>query len=435
MIIEPLQDIPRLITALTEWGGCALYVALAPKRLPRPVVIGILALGLGLIVAIELVAGTLPLQVWALGRLTAALCVFALLWLCTRTTWTAAADLLARAWILAELVASFEWQLDQHFFSGQTWNPLRTCLVVAVFGLAFGAAWLAERRNFPPGRAVVADARYAIAALALALGTFLMSNLSFAFPTTPFSGRGGSEIFYIRTLVDMAGFVALYALRSQRLQLERALEVKSMGMILHTQHEQYVRSRELTDLVNARYHDMKHYIAAIRREPDAAVRSAIVDELEASVQGYSSTIETGNPVVDAMLGTGLTRAEREGVTITSVVDGAVVDFVEVIDLVTIFGNALDNAIEATRLVPDHDRRLVRVAVYGQDHFALIRFENYFGGELELEDGLPRTTKDDPRHHGYGLRNIRAAVAKYDGSLTLHVEDGWFVLRILLPVAD
>jgi hypothetical protein len=431
---EELQDIPRLLSGATEWGASAVYVLLAPKRLSRPAIVAVLALGLVVILGAEVVAGTLPLAVWGLGRATTAACVLAIVVACTRTSWPAALDLLARAWILAELVASLAWQLDQHFFAGQSWGALRGGMLAGVFAGAMAVAWVAERRNFPPGHVISADTRTAIASLAIALGTFLMSNLSFVATSTPFSGQNSREIFYIRTLVDVAGFIALYALRSQRLQLERVLELKSMSMILHTQHDQYVRSREHMDRVNARHHDLKHYIAALRREPDATIRAAIVDDLEASVQEYGEPIESGNPVVDAMLGTGLTRADREGVSVTTVVDGSVVDFVEVIDLVTIFGNAFDNAIEATRLVSEPDRRLVRIAVYGQDHFALIRFENYFGGELDLVDGLPRTTKADARHHGFGLRNIRAAVEKYDGSLTVHVEDGWFVLRILLPIS-
>jgi sensor histidine kinase regulating citrate/malate metabolism len=299
----------------------------------------------------------------------------------------------------------------------------------------FGAAWAIERRNFPSNRPLAIDGRIAAAALALAFATFLMSNLSFLTTNTPFSGRGDREIFYIRTLVDFGGFIALLAMRSHRLHLERVAEVQTMGALLQTRHEQYLRSRHLMELVNSRYHDLKHYITAIRREPDAALRSEIVDQLEASVHGYaSSAVQTGSPIVDAILGAESARAEDHRITVTCVVDGAALDFIDVLDVVTIFGNAMDNAIEATRRVEPVDRRLIRVAAHRQNDLVMLRVENYFGGDLRFDDGLPRTTKKRVERHGYGLKNVRAAAQKYGGTLTAHVEDGWFVLRVLLPVA-
>ncbi|WP_062302149.1 ATP-binding protein [Demequina subtropica] len=436
MIEDALQDIPRALTALAEWGACLLYITLVPKRLSRLPLIGALIVGLGVLWGVQKFAGTLPLGLWSLGMVLAVGAMYALIRVCVDTDSKGAGDLLARAFVLGELVASLEWQLDQHFFGGDTWGWGRFALIVILYGTGFTAAWFAERRNFPPNEMIPIDGRILASTLSIALVTFLMSNLSFVTGDTPFSGRDGPEIYYIRTLVDFAGFIALYAMRSQRLQLQRAVEVQSMNSLLRHQHQQYLRSRQEREAVNARYHDMKHYITAIRNEADATVRSEMVDQLERSVRGYSAmAVDTGNAVVDTMLSSKTEQAELEGITVTSVVDGAVVDFMEVMDVVTVFGNALDNAIEATSRVKDPEQRLIRVAVYRQGHFALARFENWFGGSLTLVDGLPATTKDDAHHHGYGLKNIRQVAERYDGSLTVTAEDGWFILRLLVPIPD
>ncbi|WP_062387292.1 sensor histidine kinase [Demequina iriomotensis] len=434
MIEDALQDIPRVLTAVAEWGACVIYISLVPRRLSKVPLALALAAGLGVLIGVQELAGTLPLGLWSLGMVLAAGTMYGLIWLCADTDAKGAGDLVARAFVLGELVASLEWQLDQHFFGEHEWNARRIALIVIIYGGCAVAAWFAERRNFPPGVVIRIDGRILASTLSIALVTFLMSNLSFVSEDTPFSGRDGREIFYIRTLVDFAGFIALYAMRSQRLQLFRAVEVQSMNSLLRHQHQQYLRSRHEREAVNARYHDMKHYITAIRNESDAAVRSGMVDQLERSIRGYTSaSVDTGNAVVDTMLASKTEQAELDGITVTSVVDGAVVDFMEVMDIVTVFGNALDNAIEATAPVTDRERRLIRVAVYRQGHFALLRFENWFGGQLTLVEGLPATTKDDAHHHGYGLKNIRQVAERYDGSLTVSVEDGWFVLRMLVPI--
>ncbi|WP_062310708.1 ATP-binding protein [Demequina rhizosphaerae] len=436
MIEDALQDIPRAVTAIAEWGACVLYISLVPRRISGLALGVTLAAGLVVIMGVQELAGTLPLGLWSLGMVLAAVSMWGLIRACAEVDGKSAADLLARAFVLAELVASLAWQLDQHFFGGYTWTLARFALIAAVPAAVFTAVWFAERRNFPPGLRIAVDGRILASTLSIAVVTFLLSNLSFVSADTPFSGRDGREIFYIRTLVDLAGFIALYAMRSQRLQLQRAVEVQSMNSLLHHQHQQYLRSRHEREAVNARYHDMKHYIAAIRDESDSSVRSGMVDQLEASLRGYGATaVDTGNGVVDTVLASKTAEAELQGITVTSVVDGSVVDFMEVMDIVTVFGNALDNAIEATARVPDPDRRLVRVAVYSQGHFAILRFENWFGRDLVLYDGLPATTKDDAQHHGYGLKNIRQAAERYDGSMTVETTDGWFVLRMLVPIPN
>lgn len=435
-IEEALQDIPRWLTAYAEWGAALVYILLAPKRLSRiPLVIAIAA-GLPLLWAVQEIAGSLPLGLWSLGMVLAGAAMYGLIWLCVDTDAKGAGDLFARAFVLGELIASLEWQLDQHFFAGPEWTWQRTTLVGVVVVGSLSLAYLAERRNFKPGTRIAIDGRILASTLSIALVTFLMSNLSFISDSGPFSAREGREVFYVRTLVDLAGFIALYAMRSQRLQLQRAIEIQSMNTLLRTQHDQYLQSRQQMEAVNARYHDMKHYIQALRGEADEGARAQLADDLEESIRGYSVVaLRTGNSVVDTMLASKVGQAELEGITVTCVVDGSAVDFLDVMDIVTVFGNALDNAIEATRKVEDPEQRLVRIAVYRQGDLALMRFENYFGGELRLIDGLPPTTKDEKHHHGYGLKNIREVAHKHHGTFTVHAEDGWFVLRILVPIPE
>ena len=63
------------------------------------------------------------------------------------------------------------------------------------------------------------------------------------------------------------------------------------------------------------------------------------------------------------------------------------------------------------------------------HFQI---DNYYEGSLELADGLPVTTKEDKRNHGYGVKSIRAIVPKYDGELLIGTEGQVFSLQILIP---
>ncbi len=432
-MIDSLPDIPRLFTGLAEWSACLVYILLMRPRFNRWAKIIACIVALPALVGIQYLAASLPLELWVLGMTMAAGGMYLFIFVVADVRPREAGDLTARAFVLAELVASFEWQLHVFFFGLEDRHSLEYVLLGGIYLAAFVGAHVAERRHFPQDHPLPVDARTLISVVAVATVTFLMSNLSFVTTSTPFSGRLDPEVFYIRTLVDLCGFVILFALRGQRLELYRSQEVATVSMMLSNQRENYLQSKHDIDEVNRKYHDLKHYIHAIRAEEDAGERARYMDELEESIRGFeTSTLETGNAVLTTMLTAKQKQADRYRITMTIVADGSAVSFLDAMDLVTIIGNALDNAIEAVSTLPDAEQRLIRVAIHRQDSFTVIRVENYFPGRLQLADGMPVTTKGDSRHHGYGLKNMRSTAERYGGSLTAQVEDGWFVLRVLLP---
>ncbi|WP_084078846.1 ATP-binding protein [Demequina sp. NBRC 110057] len=433
MIVDSLPDIPRFVTGIAEWAACLVYILLMRPRFSRWVMVAACAAALPVLIGVQLLVAELPIGLWTLGMVMSAGTMYAFILLTTRTRPREAGDLTARAFVLAELVASLEWQLHVFFFGPEARLTLEIVMMLGVYIPVFIGAHLAERRHFPRDHPLPVDARTLISVVAVAVVTFLMSNLSFVTTATPFSGRLDAEVFYIRTLVDLCGFVILFALRGQRLELHRAQEVQTVSMMLSNQRERYLQSKHDIDEVNRKYHDLKHYIHAIRAESDPGERARYMDELEESIKGYErSSMDTGSAVLDTMLTAKSQQADRYRITMTVVADGTAVGFLDAMDLVTIIGNALDNAIEAVAGIPDTEKRLIRVAIYRQDSLTMVRVENYFAGTLRTVQGLPTTTKGDARHHGYGLKNMRDTAERYGGSMTARVEDGWFVLRVLLP---
>ena len=436
MIFDALPDIPRAYTAIAEWSACLVYLVAVRRRfsVKTSVVLGLGALGA--IVAAQALAGSMPLSLWTLGMMLAVVVMFGFVWLAGALSARESIYIVARAFILAEFAASLEWQLHTYFFNTTAPSVATIFLLIAVFGVVFGTAWFIERRHFNNAVPLIVDHGALATSVATVALTFVMSNMSFISTNTPVSGRVDLEIFYIRTLVDAIGFAVLYAQQGQRLELRRAVEVAVMDGLLRNQHEQYLLSKENIEQVNRKYHDLKNHIYAIRAETNDEARAAYVDQLENSIQGYETAVlDTGNTVLDAVVTAKRNQAALRNIELTCVADGAKLDFVDVIDLCTLVGNALDNAIEAAAGLPDEERRLIRLAVFRQDRFAMMRVENYYEGDLTFVDGMPATTKSDPREHGYGLKNMRQAAERYGGSLTLRADDHWFTMRVLLPIPE
>ena len=174
---------------------------------------------------------------------------------------------------------------------------------------------------------------------------FAVSNLSFYAQGNPFGGVYVSDIMNIRTLVDFAGNAVLFAYLIQRKRSQTQQELAAVQTLLENHYAQYRISRDTIDLVNQKYHDLKHQIAALRAEPDAGIREQWLQAMEADIQAYEVQNKTGNRVLDTVLTGKSLYCQNHGIELLVVADGKLLSFMDVMDICTVFGNALDNAIE------------------------------------------------------------------------------------------
>ena len=144
-------------------------------------------------------------------------------------------------------------------------------------------------------------------------------------------------------------------------------------------------------------------------------------------------MKSGNDALDTILTEKSLLCEGRSIEFTCIADGSCLDGIGAVDLYTLFGNALDNAIEATEQLPDPDDRMIFLRVERQGAFARIFLENTCAGTVELVDGLPTTSKDDDRFHGFGLKSIQMIVDRLGGNMVITPTEGRFSLSILLPI--
>ena len=296
-------------------------------------------------------------------------------------------------------------------------------LLAVVYAALYGFLYLFEQRRATAARLTITTAAM-LMAVVMAVTVFAVSNLSFVS-----NGEATMSVFYIRTLVDFAGVLILSVQHEQLRENALHSELTAMDNVLRRQYEQYKQSKENIRLINRRYHELKMQIAAIRAERDQAKQDAALAEMESGIRKYEAENKTGNPVLDTLLTAKSLYCQQHGINMTCVADGKLLDFLSTGEICTIVGTALDNATESVSAEPDPEKRLIRVAIYAQNGFVMLRFENYCAQEVELgADGLPRRNT----HGGSDLRSVRAAAEKRGGTMTLHWENGWFTLRVLLP---
>ena len=281
--------------------------------------------------------------------------------------------------------------------------------------------WLPER-----GKKKIGPRQFTMAALTFMIFQMLIfvpENMEEMF-------REGSWIS--RYLIQVLLAVVLYLQNELFKKSEMRKELEIMNLLWKTEQEQYRIDKENIALINQKCHDLKHQIYALRNVSEEE-RNRYLDEIAESVQIYEAMVKTGNEVLDTILTEKSLHCKEKGITVSCVADGSQMDFINTVDLYAILGNAIDNAIEAVEKLEEKEKRQIDVLIYRKEQFLAIHVINPLAESLVYEDGLPVTTKENKKFHGFGLKSIKYMVKKRDGILSIREEAGCFSLMILIPI--
>ncbi|MBQ7244077.1 MAG: sensor histidine kinase [Bacilli bacterium] len=205
-------------------------------------------------------------------------------------------------------------------------------------------------------------------------------------------------------------------------------DINDLHYLMQQSAKQYEISQQTIDTINIKCHDMKHRINKIvgGSLPEDAIR-----DINESIAIYDALIDTGNKALDVIITEKNLICESRKIAFTKTLDGKAVSFLSEGDLFCLFGNLLDNAIEAVSDLEDPQKRYINLGLKTLgEGIVQIECVNYYAGERVFDKGLPRTTKGDEINHGFGMLSIREIVQKYSGDLTVSAKDGVFTVAIV-----
>ncbi len=205
---------------------------------------------------------------------------------------------------------------------------------------------------------------------------------------------------------------------------ELSREVDYLKHAIRQSERQYHISKDTIDLINIKCHDIRYRLGMLASEVP------VLEDIRKDVSIYDSRIETGSPLLDVLLTEKSLYCEQNNINISCMIDGGKLGFIEEGDLYCLFGNLIDNALEAVKKIAQPERRIIDLVVKQKGSMLLVQEENYFDGELEFSEGLPVTTKGDREHHGFGMRSLRLIARKYGGELSAYVKGDVFHLNII-----
>lgn len=146
----------------------------------------------------------------------------------------------------------------------------------------------------------------------------------------------------------------------------------------------------------------------------------------------SFLFDTGNDIADALFSEKQTTAKKSEVDISF--DGMIPkEKISAEDICIIFGNAIDNAIEACEKINDSKNKIISIISKQRANFLKIVISNPINSQVKLNDGLPITTKEDKSQHGFGLYSINESVKKYNGEMKIITGEDTFSLEIYMNI--
>lgn len=243
-----------------------------------------------------------------------------------------------------------------------------------------------------------------------------------------------AESFALNIIVKLFcigfGFVVMLTCAGILSRNEREHQLSILTQLWKQDMAQFESVKANMDVINMKCHNLKHIIGKIENK----LTDEEVESLQEAIQFYDSNIKTGNKVLDVVLCEKAMLCQRNGIRFFCMADGEKLQFLTPVQTYTLFGNIIDNAVEAVQQVDEPDNKMISLLCRENNGFLEIEESNYFDGPLMLEDNLPATTKENPHQHGFGIKSIKYITELYGGKFSVRVEDNMFFLRILFPIS-
>jgi len=249
----------------------------------------------------------------------------------------------------------------------------------------------------------------------------LQSAYSFFAPIVSLEEVGRHGTLLLLQVMGLAAMLCtLYAYRQLCHGFRAKAELQSLTQAAQAQKVYIAEAKARYEQTKSFRHDIKNHLFVL----DGLLKNEKLEEgreylgkLETVSEALSFPYQTGNAVVDILLGEKLGLAKEIETEVSLVLPNpcGIDDF----DLCVLFANVLDNAITACR--SQDGAKSIRISGKRQGDFYMLTFENTC-----VDEPLPPA--------GTGLSNIKAVAEKYHGAVLTEKAGEKFSLNVLLNVA-
>lgn len=298
-------------------------------------------------------------------------------------------------------------------------------ITLVCYGAVCLVIWLIFRYAFSQGRFRLKSEKLVILTLLMLLMCTYLSILSSYLATTS-SELGAAVCRGYDVACCVYGLLYFFSVFESG---QDSYRMAAMEEIERQRARQYEVSQDSIDLINTKCHDLKKMIAQAMNSEGLKADMAAIDE---KLNIYDAMVRTGNRAFDLVVSEKSLYCEAHGISLSVMADGEAMGFFREMEIYSLFGNILDNAIEAVVKLGEGDR-VVSLSVCTEGRLLRVHEDNPYEGEVILRGGMPVSSKGDSDNHGYGFLSMRRVVDSYGGGLAVSAKEGVFALDIVIPI--
>lgn len=227
----------------------------------------------------------------------------------------------------------------------------------------------------------------------------------------------------------ISSFVVLFLYERFAIQAESANREQQYEQQLKSQSKHLDEILVMQNQLKGFRHDIKNHWVALSgyfSNGDCEGGKRYIEQISGTLNDNETT-DTGNIALDAILSTKKALAEEKGIQFEATIQIPEQIPVDAADICIIFGNSLDNAIEACEKIKS-DKKYIKLSVIYEDNTILCKVVNTVESKHKI---TLKTTKKDKSNHGFGFDNIKQSLSKYNHLMKIDQNDNEFILSFVI----
>lgn len=241
-------------------------------------------------------------------------------------------------------------------------------------------------------------------------------------------------LFFIFML--LGNMVLFYAFQKHTEDINESARREVALIHKNAEIERLTKIVEINDDYSEVVHNMTHSLKVIEQlamENNVENIREIVEELTGRLIQREIYEYSNHKMINTILSEYVAKADKNEIKFDVYVEpGCIIKQVKDIDIVSMFGNILDNAFEAASK-GDHALVVFRMFMHEKGKMCIIKVVNDYVEDIIEKNGIIQTTKKEKGIHGIGLKSIAKTVEKYEGSFSYYTENKKFYAILILPV--
>lgn len=251
------------------------------------------------------------------------------------------------------------------------------------------------------------------------------------------AGNGMSAIRCIipafATLLFMFAVLVLLDMISK--SIKKQLDAQAELTVYNSKKEHEQNMLAMAERFRRIQHDYANHMTTIT----GFVNKRDMDGLAAYMDDYNAQYNvgtyyiTGYTVIDSILTSKALRCERDGIEFNADIKISGNVPLSELEQTMVFGNLLDNAIEAQSSVTT--KKYITLTCETVKGILVFTIENSSSGKYVFDNNMLVTSKAGQYAHGYGLKIVKDVINKHNGSINIKPEKEKFTVEIYLKTED